>query len=255
MSLVVPFDDIPAEHLLGRFLRYPLISELRKELEDAKRKAEQAISFLMFQNLNIDNYFNLRMHGCEIHYMRKSNTPGRQEDDVFYITPIDHSIILGKIRIRGGLIGHSPIKPHEVEFKFEDLREDNWFTVGPSRRKQQLNFNRGVAATMAAIRPDMANRVGLSRSVDPYTAAAYIAPMLGASINADVEDERMRREANVATAATAAAAAPPGAMPGGTTASLPEPGSHWSNNVHLNFALRKSRKRTRTRRTRRTRRH
>jgi hypothetical protein len=262
VPFVMPFDDIPPEHVLGILLRYPpLMSELRKELEKAKREAEsEEVTERMLEENTMEQIISNRMQynfkmivgDYSIHYMQKSNTNARRNDDIFYVYPINGGWNMGdsalvKIRIFGGLLGRSPIKLNEVQFKVPDLRGEQFFTVGPSRRKQHLNFNRGLAATMAAIRPVTArvgdqsvgaSRVGLERPINPYIAAAYIAPMLGASMNADAEDERMRREAAAAAAAT--------------VASLPEPKSHWSNNVNLSsIKLRKSRKRTRKVRTRR----
>jgi hypothetical protein len=251
MSLEVPFDDIPAEHFLGRLLRQPLIAVMRNHLEEVKRLAEAEYTGHDNSNIfykaahgpvseRIKDFmkirFDCRMDDYKIRYMGKSTTSGREQDDVFFITPINGNTIFGKIRIRGGLIGHSTIKPHEVEFKFPSLRGDNWFTVGPSTRKQQLNRDRSTAAVMAATRPDTAHRVGLTKSLDPYLAAAYIAPMLGA--NGQAVTDAANAEANAAR-----------------IAALPEPASHWSNNVNLSsITVRKSRKRTRARKLR-TRRH
>jgi hypothetical protein len=255
MSLEVPFDDIPAEHFLGRLLRQHFIAVMRNHLEEVKRLAEAEYAGHDNSNIfykeahgpvseRIKDFmkirFDCRMDDYKIRYMGKSTTSGREQDDVFFIIPITGvSTIFGKIRIRGGLIGHSTIKPHEVEFKFPSLRGDNWFTVGPSTRKQQLNRDRSTAAVMAATRPETAHLVGLTKPLDPYLAAAYIAPMLGANGQA-VTDTANARDAALNAARIAA---------------LPEPASHWSNNVNLSsITVRKSRKRTRARKLR-TRRH
>jgi hypothetical protein len=145
--------------------------------------------------------------------------------DYFIIARGPGEPIIGKIKITEI---NRKLKPTDVYFRFDDLMGNDWFTVGPSRNKQKLNSQYGAAAVMAATMDDTSRLVGLNKPIDPYIAGAYFAPMLGTTGRAVTDFANAR----VAIA--------------NEVAGLPEPKSHWSNNVNLSsIKVRKSRKRTR----------
>lgn len=206
MSLVVPvvrFDEIPNNHVLRELLRIPFIALFRKEFEKMLEKGGRP------KFIHTEIRFGTQYHNYIIEYRRKffgdedyTEYDNYKEDDKFIISErtLEGKDSLGYMIIRGGIM-RTPIKPNEVEFHFSDLIEEGYFTVGSSRRKQQLNRNRSTVALMAATRPNTAEKVGLTQPLDPHIAAACIAPMLGADgtvITAAANAEADRVHAEVA---------------------------------------------------------
>ena len=201
MSRVVSLDDIPPYHLLRRLLRVPrLIAKMREEFFRTLDLSETDPERLGIFRLKV-------LYNYRIEYMGKpEHIPGHEHDDIFVIEPEERANY-GKIRILNG-IDRVPINPNEVEFQFPDLASGKWFTVGPSRRKlelpqrrQALNRNLTTAQLLAITNPETVHRTGMPH-IDPYIAAAHIAPMLGVDGKvitdaANAEDERRQRARNV----------------------------------------------------------
>jgi len=201
MSLELPFDEIPDNHFLRFLLRTRFYETFRKDFKGLKKLGKRP-KYLHHQRIYVTPHHTYRME-YRRHWPGNDDNTGVDdytEDDVFviYEKKPEGFDFLGYVKFRGGMM-HDPIKRSEVEFSFYDLLDREWFTVGPSRRKQQLNRNRSTAAVMAATRPETAHLLGLTRSVNPGIAAAYIAPMLGAdgqavTAAANAETDRVHAE-------------------------------------------------------------